>query len=59
MKPLFESGVNSEKIIGNGEKADYDEKDYKILKELTKNARVSIVDIASKIKLTPKPIKLI
>lgn len=43
-----------EKIVGNGEKVDYDDKDYKILKAITENAQIHIVDLAKKIKLTPK-----
>ena len=56
MKPLSEAKTTSEKIIGDGEKESYDDKDYRILQELTKNARTSIIDILSKIKLTPKAI---
>lgn len=56
MKPLTETRTNSEKIIGEEEKKDYDDKDYKILQELTRNARVSIIDISSRVRLTPKSV---
>ncbi len=54
MKPLSEAKINNEKIIGDGEKESYDDKDYKILVELTQNARAPIVDISTKVKLSPK-----
>lgn len=56
MKPLSEIKIVSEKIIGDGKKENYDNKDNSILIELTKNARVPIINISSKIGLTPKTI---
>lgn len=61
MKPLIE-GLNeriiesNEKVIGDCEKIEYDKKDYEILKEMTKNARIQIINLSTKIKLTPRAV---
>lgn len=54
MKPLIEKYETEEKIIGKKEAVSYDKTDYEILKAITENGRMSIVEIAKKIKLTPK-----
>ena len=54
MKPLLEKFTTEEKGIGNEDKVDYDEIDYEILKAMTENASLSIVELANRIKLTPK-----
>jgi Lrp/AsnC family transcriptional regulator, leucine-responsive regulatory protein len=56
MKPLLDDYVIDEKIIGDGEKIEYDKKDFELLKFLTKDARIPIVDIALKMKMTPKAV---
>jgi Lrp/AsnC family leucine-responsive transcriptional regulator len=56
MKPLSDKRIDNEKVIGDGERVKYDDKDYKILEELTQNARVSIVDLSDRIELTPKAV---
>jgi Lrp/AsnC family transcriptional regulator, leucine-responsive regulatory protein len=47
---------NEEKIIGSGDIEDFDKKDYEILSELSFNARMSVVDLARKVNLTPKAV---
>ena len=54
MKPLLEKFTTEEKVIGNEDKVDYDQIDYEILRAMTENASMSIVELAKKIKLTPK-----
>lgn len=54
MKPLVENFQTEEKTIGNEECAEYDEKDYHILKAMTEDASMPIVELANRIKLTPK-----
>ncbi len=50
---LTDSENYNYETIGDSEKEDYDNLDFKILKMLAKNARVSILDIAEKLK-TPE-----
>jgi len=56
MKCLIKNFLIEEKIIGNGNKVSYDQLDFKILKMLTLNGRISVVDIANEVKLTPKAV---
>jgi Lrp/AsnC family transcriptional regulator, leucine-responsive regulatory protein len=46
------------RIIGEGEKADFDSKDILILKALSLDARSSLLDISSKVRLSPKSVHL-
>lgn len=54
MKPLIEKYEAEEKIIGNKGAVNYDKTDYEILKAVTENGQMPIVEIAKKIRLTPK-----
>jgi Lrp/AsnC family leucine-responsive transcriptional regulator len=54
MKPLVDKFEIEEKVIGNKGTANYDEKDYEILEAVTENGRIPIVELAKRIKLTPK-----
>ncbi len=54
MKPLVNDFSTEEKIIGEEEKVKYDQKDYEILKIVTENGHISIVDLAKRIEVTPK-----
>ena len=54
LKFLLDKKNSEELVIGRGAKQDYDEKDYEILKLVTQDARIPIVQIAKQIKLTPK-----
>jgi Lrp/AsnC family leucine-responsive transcriptional regulator len=56
MKILFSKDNFNEKIIGLNEKIDFDVIDYEILKIISDNARMPIIEISEKIKLTPKAI---
>lgn len=57
-KQLFEEKINKKIVMhGSEEKADLDDIDKKILRELSKDARVSLVDLAAKVKLTATAIK--
>ncbi len=56
MKFLVDKKTSEEKIIGNKEPVVFDEKDYGILKIISFNAKIPIVDLAGKIKLTPKAV---
>lgn len=48
---------NSEvRILGGGEKANFDNKDIQILNKLSKNARVSLLDLAEHLRMTPESI---
>ena len=44
------------RILGGKERVEFDDKDVKILTLLSKNARIPLLDIADKIKLTPEAI---
>ncbi|MFA6462250.1 MAG: Lrp/AsnC family transcriptional regulator [Candidatus Woesearchaeota archaeon] len=54
MKVLVENSKNDEKILGEGNKVEYDSIDDEIMKVLTENASTSLVELAKRIKLTPK-----
>ncbi len=55
---IIEKEDNSEiRILGGEEKSEFDEIDTKILTLLSKNARIHLIDISSKIKMTPESIK--
>ncbi len=54
MKPLIDNFKIDEKVIGLGKEEHYDSKDYEILRALTQNARMPLVDLAQRINLTPK-----
>jgi len=54
MKPLVEKYKIEEKIIGEKETVNYDETDYEILRAVTENGQIPLVELAKKIKLTPK-----
>jgi Lrp/AsnC family leucine-responsive transcriptional regulator len=54
MKPLTDKYEAEEKVIGNTEAVSYDKTDYEILKIVTENGQTPIVEIAKKIRLTPK-----
>ncbi len=54
---LFGTKDFSQAILGEFEKAKYDEVDLRILKLLARNARMSIVDIANSLGLTPNAVK--
>lgn len=54
MKFFIDKFPIKEKIIGEGAVEEYDKIDYEILKAVTSNARIPLIDIADKIKLTPK-----
>jgi Lrp/AsnC family leucine-responsive transcriptional regulator len=56
MKPLIEKYPIDEKTIGEENRVDYDEFDVKILRMISENSRISIVDIANKLKVTSKTI---
>ena len=56
MKFLSPKTAAEEMIIGQKGKAEYDLVDYRILTLLTENARMPLIEIAQKIKLTPKAI---
>lgn len=55
MKILIEKHPYEEKIIGQESNLpNHDEKDYEILKAVTQNAKIPLIDLAEKIKMTPK-----
>lgn len=56
MKPLLDSSISQEKTLGNGNVTKYDDVDYKILQQITRNARISSVELGRIINLTPKAI---
>jgi len=56
LKFLTEKKDIPEKIIGIGEEVKIDEKDNEIIDQISSNARISIVDLTQKIRLTPKAI---
>ena len=56
LKMLSDSGKHEEKIIGNGSKEKYDDKDYEILKILNIDARLPVVKIAEQVGLTSKSV---
>lgn len=56
MKFLVNENKIDEIIIGKYHKVEYDVTDYEILKAVTENARMPIIEIAKRIKLTPKAV---
>jgi len=48
MKPLIENYKLGEKIVGDEEIVHYDKTDYEILKAVTENGRIPIVELAKK-----------
>ena len=54
MKTLIEDKKYHEKILGEEKLIKYDHIDYEILKLVTENSRIPIINIAKKIKLTAK-----
>ncbi len=44
------------RVLGGREKADFDKKDIRILIELSRSARISLLDLSEKIKMTPEAI---
>ena len=42
------------RILGGNEKVEYDNKDIRILVEISKNARVSLLDLSDKLKMSPE-----
>ncbi|OGJ18876.1 hypothetical protein A3K73_07120 [Candidatus Pacearchaeota archaeon RBG_13_36_9] len=46
-----------ERIYGDGEKAGYDEKDFKIIKEYSNNARMPLIRLAEKLRLSLNTIR--
>lgn len=54
MKVLVEGSKNEEKSLGEGAKTEHDATDYEMMKILTEDATTSLVDLAKRIKLTPK-----
>jgi Lrp/AsnC family transcriptional regulator for asnA, asnC and gidA len=44
------------RILGGKDRVDYDSKDVGILIEMSKNARVSLLDLSDKLKITPESI---
>ncbi len=54
MKVLIDNSKSEEKILGEETKVEYDNKDYDILKIFTGDASTSLVELARKIRLTPK-----
>ncbi|MDO8480203.1 MAG: winged helix-turn-helix transcriptional regulator [Nanoarchaeota archaeon] len=54
MKFLVEKPSRAELVIGRGGKADYDAKDYEVLRALTEDARMPVTAIAKRVGLTPK-----
>lgn len=44
------------RILGGNEKTNFDEKDIKILVNLSKNARISLLDLSEKLKSSPESI---
>jgi len=52
LKFMKENYVADEIVIGRSEKADYDSTDYEILKALTENAQMQIINIAKRAKLS-------
>lgn len=48
---IFNKGERSKFLLGGSEKMNIDLVDMKILKELSLNARISVIEIASKLKL--------
>lgn len=53
-KPLSEEYIIDERIIGLTKKEQYDKTDYKILQEVTINARIPVIELSKKIKLSSK-----
>src|SRR3989344_471428 len=43
-----------EKVIGTGEKQEYDNVDYTLLQQVTERGNISLVELARKITMTPK-----
>ncbi|MEK6918821.1 MAG: Lrp/AsnC family transcriptional regulator [Nanoarchaeota archaeon] len=57
MKFLWPEKKNTEELtIGQENFIDYDDKDYQILKAITINGRIPILELSTKIRLTPKSI---
>ncbi len=56
LKFLVDSKKVDERVIGLDKIIDFDEKDYEILKYISFNARMSVVELSGKIRLTPKAI---
>jgi len=56
MKFLFKDKITEEKVIGLKEKIDFDEKDFEILSHLSFDAKIPIIDLEKKVKLTSKAI---
>jgi len=56
MKVLSTEIIYEEKVIGYGKKQDYDNVDYEILKCVTRNAQISLVELGKVISLTPKAV---
>lgn len=44
------------RVLGGNEKTDFDERDIKILVNLSKNARISLSDLSEKLKYSPESI---
>ena len=56
MKALFWPKIIEEKTLGLGSPEKYDETDYTILTHISSQARTSMVEVAKKVKLTPKAV---
>ena len=54
MKPLVDRFPIEEKTIGENEAVAHDQIDYEILKALTEDGHMSIVELAQRVQLTPK-----
>ena len=54
LKPFSDRYLAEEKIQGEEGFVEYDKIDYEILKALTEDARISLIDLAERIKMTPK-----
>jgi DNA-binding Lrp family transcriptional regulator len=52
-----ETNLRNSVIIGKREYIEIDEKDQKLLKLFSHNARISLIEISEKIKLTPKAVR--
>jgi Lrp/AsnC family leucine-responsive transcriptional regulator len=44
------------RVLGGNEKADFDKKDLRLLISLSKNARISLLDLSGSLKMTPEAV---